>query len=517
MSGFTLSKRSILFIMIGLMISLLLAALDSTIVGSAMPKIIGELRGMEYYTWPFTMYMFFSTLAILVFGKLSDIYGRKKIIIIGIVVFLVASALCGLSQNIIELIVFRGFQGIGGGILVSNAYIIVGDLFPPGKRGRYLGIISSMWGLSSIIGPTIGGIISDFLSWRWIFYVNIPLGIGAFVMITVALPELKHGDKKVTIDLAGITVFTLLMASLFAIFTLGGSRYPWISPQLAILAILTIVLIFLLATIEQNVPEPIFPPSLFSNGTFNMLSFLSVLTGAVMFCGIIYVPLFVQTVLGKSATVSGGINTPMMLGLAIASIVIGQLVALTGKYKLFSLISLSLIFFGCVLFSTMNEGTSGLQILLYSAIFGLGTGGIIPVINIISQNIFTNQKLGIVTSSIQFFRRVGTTLGTVIFGQILNFYMSAGFTSLDFLKISPAAEEIIKNPRSLTNNTVLSAIRSALSEQEINLFNDFVLKAKLVFEHSIHMVFLSSIAIMTIALVITLFLKTDFPKKGTAN
>ena len=302
MSEKNISEYNIVLIMISLMISLLLAALDSTIVGTAMPKIIGDLHGMEHYTWPFTIYMLCSTIAILIFGKLSDIYGRKSVMIFGIVIFLLSSSLCGISSNMIQLIIFRGIQGIGGGILVSNVYIIVGELFPPVKRGKYMGMVSSMWGLSSVIGLVIGGIIIDYLSWRWVFYVNIPLGITALILLVSAMPNIRYYNKKVAIDFKGISAFTLSVVTLFMAITFGGNKYAWVSPQIIGLFIVTIIFILLLVLIEQKAEEPVFPPSLFLSRIFNISSLIMVLTGAAMFCGIIYVPLFIQTVLGKSAT-----------------------------------------------------------------------------------------------------------------------------------------------------------------------------------------------------------------------
>jgi EmrB/QacA subfamily drug resistance transporter len=501
-----MSKRDIILIMISLMISLLLAALDSTIVGTAMPKIIGDLQGMEHYSWPFTAYMLCSTIAILIFGKLSDMYGRKPVIIFGIILFLISSALCGISGSMKQLIIFRGMQGVGGGVIISNVFIIVGELFSPAKRGKYMGIIASMWGLSSVIGPAIGGIITDTLSWRWVFYVNIPLGVFALFLVTIVLPDFRYHDAKKVIDLKGIAVFTLSVVSLFLALTSLGNK-SWNSPQVIGLLAFFIAMISLLVMIERKAAEPIFPPSLFSKSIFNISSIIMFLSSAVMFCGVIYVPLFVQTVLGMSATGSGGTTTPMMLGVALSAMLSGQMISFTGKYKIFGIISIALMLSGTILLSTMNGGTSGFRVLLFSAIFGLGSGGIIPVANVAVQNAFSHRQLGIVTSSMQFFRNIGATAGTVIFGQVLKINMTTGFSLLDMTEVPQNAVAVLKNPRTLTNETAMNSIRSLLPAKLIPVFNELIFKARGVLVHSIHRVFIFAVVIISLAFIISFALK----------
>jgi EmrB/QacA subfamily drug resistance transporter len=502
-----LSKRNIVLTMISLMISLLLAALDATIVGTAMPKIIGDLRGMEHYSWPFTAYMLCSTVAILIFGKLSDMYGRKPIFISGIVVFLISSALCGMSQSMAQLILFRGIQGIGGGIIISNVFIIVADLFPPVKRGKYIGITSSMWGLASVIGPAIGGVITDTLSWRWVFYVNIPLGILALVMVGVGLPHVRHRDTKEAIDIKGIIAFVALIVPLFLALTAGGDRYPWLSPQILGLLLFSLIMTLLLVPIERKAAEPIFPPSLFTKSIFNVSAVAMFFSNAVMFCGIIYVPLFVQAVMGISATGSGGITTPMMLGVAVAAVVSGQIMSRTRRYRALAIVSVFLTLISTILLSTMNSATPRLQVLLYSLLLGVGSGASIPVFNIAVQNAFPNRQLGIVTSSMQFFRNMGATVGAALFGYVLKADMTKGFASLDLANLPQRAVDVLKNPRALTDEITMNALRSHMPPQFLPVFSGLVIKARAVLAHSIEMVFIVSIAAISVGLIASFGLK----------
>lgn len=502
-----LSQRNIILTMGSLMISLLLAALDSTIVGTAMPKIIGDLQGMEHYSWPFTAYMLCSTLAILIFGKLSDMYGRKPIFILGIIVFLASSALCGMSRTMPQLILFRGLQGAGGGIIISNVFIIVAELFPPVKRGKYMGIVSSMWGLSSVIGPAIGGFITDTLGWRWVFYVNIPLGIIALGLVLVSLPNIRHHDAGKVIDVRGIATFVALIAPLFVAITAGGDRYAWLSAPILGLLTFSLIMLLLLVSIERKAVEPIFPPALFTRSVFTVSSVAQFFSSAAMFAGVIYVPLFVQTVMGRSATRSGAITTPMMLGVAMAAIVSGQIISRTRRYKVLGIVSLLITLTSTVLLATMNNSTPVPLVVLYSLLLGIGSGATIPVFNIAVQNAFPNRQLGVVTSSMQFFRNMGATIGAAIFGYVLKADMVSGFRSLDLTGVPARAVEALKNPRFLTNEAAVNALRSHLPVQFSSRFDGLIVKARGILAHSIEMVFVVAVATMLIAVVAGFFLE----------
>ena len=330
---YNLAKDQINLVMAGLMVGLLVAAFDYSIMATAMPKVINSLHGMEYYVWPFTSYMLTSTIAIILFGKLSDIYGRKNVLILGIIIFVITSAMCGFATNMFELIIFRGLQGIGGGILISLPFIVVGEIFSPRERAKYMGILASVFALADVLGPILGGIITDTFGWRWIFFINVPVGIAAVTMIFYSLPNIKLPDVKKVIDYSGIITFTFALSSIFLAITLAGDLNKYPVAEIAGLIVFSLVMFILFLLAEKKALEPILPLYLFKNSIFNVSSLESFLASALMFCGIIYIPLFAQDVLGLSATNSGLIMIPMLLSLTITSIITGQIISVTGKYK----------------------------------------------------------------------------------------------------------------------------------------------------------------------------------------
>ena len=424
-SQYNLSKSKIIMVMAGLMVGLLVAALDNSIIGTAMPKIIGNLQGMEYYVWPFTAYMLTSTIAIILFGKLSDIYGRKHIMIIGTVTFVIASIMCGFSSNMFELILFRGIQGIGGGILISLPFIVVGEIFSPRERAKYMGILASVFGVSSVLGPILGGIITDTIGWRWVFFVNVPVGVVAVSLLLYSLPNFKLPDVKKVIDYLGIVTFTLCLSGLFLGLTLARDldTYPFV--EIIGLFVFSAFLFVLFIWAEKKAVEPILPLNLFNNSIFTVSSAENFLASALIFCGIIYVPLFAQGVLGMNAINSGLIMIPMLISLTISANIAGQIISRTGKYKLLAIVEFIITGIGIVFLATMNINTSPYALIAYSTILGLGSGMMYTVFTISVQNAFSLREIGIVTASMQFFRNVGATVSIPIFGYIMNFTMAS--------------------------------------------------------------------------------------------
>ncbi len=502
-----LTKRDKTLILIGNMITLLLGALDSTIVGTAMPKIINDLRGLEYYSWPFTAYMLGATLAIIIFGKLSDLFGRKPIFLTGIITFLAGSILCGLSQNMLQLIFFRGLQGIGGGVLISNSFIIVADMYSPRERGKYMGFLSSMFGLASVIGPSIGGLITDALNWRWVFFVNLPLGAVAIGTVVTVLPHFKGKPDAGKLDLLGIVLLISGLVPFFLVFTWAGSSYAWSSPLILFMLAISILLLTVFVLMEKRAQEPILDPDLFNNRIFSISAGANFLGNALMFCGILFMPLFVQGVIGFNATNSGMIMTPMMLGLTVASITSGQIISRTGKYKILALVGFGLTLVGFVLLAGLTATTKGSTILLYSSLMGLGAGAIIPVFNIAAQNAFSQKDLGTVTASMQFFRNMGATVGSSIFGYIVTINMTHGFKTLNFQNLPSAVTSVVTNPRILVNSGALVRVRSQIPIPFQSAFDGVVLQAKSVLAHSITTVFQVAIGVSVFALILALFLK----------
>jgi EmrB/QacA subfamily drug resistance transporter len=420
-SHYGIVKEQINWIMIGLMAGLLVAAFDYSIMATAMPKVINSLNGVEFYVWPFTSYMLSSTIAIILFGKLSDIYGRKHILLTGIITFVLTSVMCGFSTNMFELIIFRGLQGIGGGILISLPFIIVGEIFSPIERAKYMGILASVFGLADVLGPILGGIITDTLGWRGVFFINVPIGIVAVTMIFYTLPNFKLPDVKKIIDYSGIITFTFALSSMFLSITLAGDLNKYPSAEIIGLLIFSIFMFALFFLAEKKAVEPILPLYLFKNSIFNISSFESFLASALMFCGIIYVPLFAQGVLGMSATNSGLIMIPMLLSLTITSIVTGQIISRTGKYKMLVIGEFIITGIGITLLSTMNTSTSYYLLLFYSTVLGIGSGMAYNIFNIAVQNAFTVREIGIVTASMRFFRNIGIIIFVPIFGYIMNY------------------------------------------------------------------------------------------------
>ena len=417
---YDLSKDKIIMIMAGLMVGLLVAALDNSIISTAMPKVINNLQGMEYYVWPFTSYMLSSTIAIILFGKLSDIYGRKLIIIFGIILFVITSMLCGLSNNIFELILFRGLQGIGGGILLSLPFILVGEIFSPKERGKYMGILASVFGISSVLGPILGGVITDAVGWRWIFFVNVPVGIAAVSILMYSLPNFKLDGVKKVIDYSGIITFTLALSGLFMALTFARDLNSYPMSEIVGILIFSAVMFVLFIWAEKRAIEPILPLNLFNNSIFTISSIENFLASALIFSGIIYVPLFAQNILGMSATNAGFLMIPMLISLTIASNIAGQIISRTGKYKKLAIAEFVITGIGIVLLATLNVNSSPYALLAYSTILGLGSGMMYTVFTISVQNSFSLREIGIVTASMQFFRNVGSTVAIPVFGYIVN-------------------------------------------------------------------------------------------------
>lgn len=508
-----LSKKRVTFVLIGVMLSVLLSSLDSTIVGTSMPKIINELHGMNQYTWPFTAYMLCSTITIPIFGKLADIYGRKPIWFIGISVFLVATALCGLSKTMMQLIVFRGLQGFGGGILMSNSFAIVGAMFSPAERGKYMGLVTGVFGLSSVIGPAVGGYITDNLNWRWVFYVNLPVGILAMVVMFFALPNVIDKSVKKVVDYLGALMLILGLVPMLLAFTWAGKEYSWGSVQIIGMLAFSIVMFIIFGFVESKAVEPIIPPDLFKNSTFNISTFAAFLTNGAMFGTITFIPLFVQGVIGASATNSGMVTTPMTLALVIASIISGQLISRTGKYKVLGLIGFLIAAVGMFFMALMGTSTTNLQIVINMIILGAGLGVTMPIFNITVQNAFPSNKLGTVTSAVQFFRNIGGTISSAVLGTVMSNAMNDGFTKMDYSNVPTQMKVVFKDAQAFTNADAIKAVRDHLPQQARVFFDSMMIQVKEVIANSIHEVFVISIFILVAAIVITLFLK-ETPLKG---
>ena len=448
----SVSKRRLVFIVIGVLLGMLLGAVDQTVVGTAMPQIIYDLHGLQHYAWVFTAYMLASTVSVPIYGKLSDIYGRRGFFLVGMILFLTGSALSGMSQSMTQLILFRGLQGLGAGAMLPIAIAIIGDVFPPSERGKWQGLTGAVFGLASIVGPTLGGWITDNWGWPWVFYVNMPIGAVALVTAGLAIPSMAR-RRQHRIDYIGAALLILGTVPLLLAFTWGGDTYPWGSVQ--IIGMLAFAAVALVAAFiwESRVAEPIISPSLFKNSIFTVSVLASFLASAGMFGAVMYLPLFIQGVVGNTATNSGVVLTPMMLGFIASSIVGGQLLARTGKYKVLAIVSFGIGALGAFLLSRMDASVSDGVVVRNMVITGLGIGVSMSLFTIITQNAFPVQKLGEVTASLQFFRSIGGTIGVAVLGTVMTSRYNAVFASNVpaelRAQLTPEQLAALQNPQSL--------------------------------------------------------------------
>jgi len=439
-----LSEKEKRTILIALLIVFLLAALDMTILSTAMPRIVADLNGLELYAWVTTSYMLASTVLVPIYGKLGDLYGRKLILVIGVSIFLLGSVLCGISgefgtlpllgDGMHQLIFFRAIKGIGGAALFTSSAGIIADIYPPMQRAKFMGLFGAIFGIASIVGPALGGFLTDYASatlfgyeiagWRWVFYANIPLGLLALAMIIYKTPELSRGNRG-TIDFAGSFLLLVVFIPFLLALTWGGSKYDWTSPTLLTMFAVSLLALLMFIWVELRTDEAIMPINLFQNRVF-VITNMSVFLISMAFMGVtIFMPLFMQVVLGVNATNSGLSMFPLMLGLMISSILSGRMVSSSGQYKPYMIGGAAMLIFGVMLLSGIGPETTIIDLAVRMVIVGIGLGPSQSLVNIIVQNAFPASQIGVVTSSTQFFRQIGNTVGVAIFGTMLTINLLA--------------------------------------------------------------------------------------------
>ncbi|GAA2280890.1 MFS transporter [Streptomyces atrovirens] len=400
-----------------LLLGLLLAALDQTIVATALPTIVSELGGLEHLSWVVTAYLLASTAATPLWGKLGDQYGRKKLFQTAIVIFLVGSALCGAAQDMPQLIAFRALQGLGGGGLIVLSMAIVGDLVPPRERGRYQGLFGAVFGATSVLGPLLGGLFTQHLSWRWVFYINLPVGIVALAVIAAVLHIPRRRTKHV-IDYLGTFLIASVATCLVLVASLGGTTWEWASPQIIGLAVLGALLAVAFVAVERRAAEPVLPLKLFRVRTFTLSAVISFIIGFAMFGAMTYLPTFLQVVQGVTPTMSGVHMLPMVAGMLLSSTGSGQIVSRTGRWKVFPIAGTAVTTLGLLLLHQLDADSSTAEMSAYFFVFGLGLGLVMQVLVLIVQNAVPYEDLGVATSGATFFRSIGASFGVAIFGTI---------------------------------------------------------------------------------------------------
>lgn len=414
----TLGRREKWLLLLSLMVSLFMGALDQTIVSTAIPRIVSELGGFALLPWVFTAYMLSSTVVVPLVGKLSDTYGRKRFLMGGILLFMLGSAACGAAPDMVSLIGFRALQGVGGGVLFATVFATTGDLFAPAERGRYIGLFTGTFSLASIVGPSVGGLITDHVGWRWIFYVNVPVGLVALPAIWRTLPAGRLGERR-PVDYLGAVLLATGSVLLLLAFVWAGDRYPWGSREILSLLAASAALFGLFVVQELRHREPMVPLYLFREREFTVTNLVVFFVGLSMFGSIAYLPTFVQTSLGASATASGVITTPQSLGVLAASVIGGNVMARLGRYKHIAVLGAVLLLVGIGLLRTVDVGMPRWHVSAFVVVTGFGFGLVLPTMSVAVQNAVEYRYLGVATSASQFFRQIGGVIGTAVFGSVL--------------------------------------------------------------------------------------------------
>ena len=511
-----LSKNQIVLTMAGIMLALFLASLDQTVVTTALPQIVSDLGGFSKLTWVTSSYLVASTTVVPITGRLTDIYGRKKFFVGGVLVLLIGSVLSGQSETMNQLIIFRAIQGLGGGIIMAITFVTIGDLFAPEDRGRYMGFLTAVFGITSLIGPTLGGFITDVLSWQWIFYINVPLGVLILVVLVRYFPDFEPAGSKERVDLWGLMFLILTVVPLMIGLSWAGYQYPWISVQVLGLIIVSLVFGLSFILVEIRSQSPLIPLTLFRNRNVSCSMAAVFLTGFVMFASPVFIPLFFQGVLGRSATSSGSFLTPMMMAIVLGAALSGQLMSsrFSKKYRLLGLVGLGLMGVGTFLVSTVGPDTEYLVVISFLGVNGFGLGITLPLFTLIVLNSIPIRLMGVAGSTVQFFRTIGGIVGLSLLGSFFNNNFASNVSNSTTSEIrgilgSGGLEALTNNSRLLIGsdaNDIQNYLVDLGTDIDLGISGQIVYILKTALSSAISETFIISTFVVALAMVVTIFL-----------
>ncbi|MCH7793026.1 MAG: DHA2 family efflux MFS transporter permease subunit [Planctomycetes bacterium] len=513
-----LDTRTKVLVIAGTLLGLFTAAMDQTVVATSIPKIVADLGGFGLFSWVGTGFLLASTTTVPIVGRLSDMYGRKPFFMLGIVLLLLGSALAGSSQSIEQLIAFRVIQGFGAGMIMAIAFTIVGDVFPPAERGRWMGLMAGVFAAASVLGPLIGGTLTDHADWRWVFYINLPMGGLALALLAFGMPRLRPATTP-KMDYRGIVLLCATTVPMLLAFSWAGNRFDWVSPEVIGLLAWSVVALALLVYTELRTEEPLLPIHLLKNRVFTVSGIVALLTGFAMMGSLFYIPLFVQGVLGASATNSGLVTMPMMIAMALAAAIAGQLMSRVGKYRVIGVVGLIVMVIGMAILSMVDASSSRTDVTFAMIIFGIGLGTSIPLYTLAVQNSVPYRVMGVSTSTMQFLRSVGGTMGVAIMFSVIQVQYHEGVQENvpAVVREQEQLSQALEDPQFLLNPQALGQIESAFAgfgEAGEALFEETITGVRESLAAGVSQSFFIAIWVLCLAVVAGVFLK-DEPLRKT--